>query len=454
MVTDSSEGELIGGRYRLRAFLGAGGMGEVWRAEDERLDRQVAVKLIRPVAGHRRGGGEDDPDSTRRAARFRREAKKTAGLSGHPHIVTVYDFGEDPPYIVMELVQGTPLDVRLRLEGLPAPAEVVAWGVQVCDALAAAHKSHVVHRDLKPSNVIVTGEDIVKILDFGVAGLLPSGPSPTVQSGPPLTATGVFVGTVPYAAPEQIRGHRVDLRADLYSLGCLLYELTVGDPPFGTGPDGEVAARHLLQEPPGFPDRRPEVSPDFERLVLELLAKEPAARPQDARTVRDRLTRLAPADQAHAAEASRRASSTGSSRPGALRLARVFDLYAPDGQPAIGAAHERIALPEERAALLACLRDAPPAVLLPDEPDRVDPTRGAVVPATFRTDGTWVWSDQIAYYLHEYGYAPEPELRRHFATRPERPLPVPARRRSEAGRLVLAEREGSLTGRPSSRPRR
>lgn len=450
-VTDSSAGELIGGRYRLCAPLGAGGMGEVWRAEDERLDRQVAVKLIKPAGGHRWGsGGEEDPAGIRRAARFRREAKKTAGFAVHPNIVTVYDFSEDPLYMVMELVQGTPLDVRLRLDGLPDPAEVVAWGVQVCDALATAHKSRVVHRDLKPSNLIVTGRHTIKVLDFGVAGLLPSGPAPTVDSEPPLTATGVFVGTAPYAAPEQIRGHRVDLRADLYSLGCLLYELTVGKPPFGTGPRGEVAARHLLQEPPDFPDRPQGVSPEFERLVFELLAKEPAARPQDAKTVRDRLMRLAPPGPEHAAGASLRNPSVGSCLPGALRLARVFDLYAPDGRPAIGAAHERIALPEERAALLACLRDAPPAVLLPDEADRVDPVRGRVVPAAFRTDGTWVWSDQIAYYLHQYGYAPEPELRRHFATRGDRQPQVSARRRSEAGRLVLAEPPGSLTGRPSS----
>ncbi|WP_052318973.1 serine/threonine-protein kinase [Streptomyces pluripotens] len=448
--SDSSEGELIGGRYRLRALLGAGGMGEVWRAEDDRLDRQVAVKLIRSVAGHRHGAGEDDPGSPRRVARFRREAKKTAGLSGHPNIVTVYDFGEDPLHIVMELVQGVPLDVRLRLEGLPAPAEVVAWGVQVCDALATAHESHVVHRDLKPSNLIVTGGQTIKVLDFGAAGLLPSGHAPAVDGEPPLTASGVFVGTAPYAAPEQIRGHRVDRRADLYSLGCLLYELTVGEPPFGTAPGGEVAARHLLQEPRGFPVRPQEVSPDFERLVLELLAKDPAARPQDAQTVRDRLTRLAPPDPVHIVGAPLRALNVGAGRPGGLRLARVFDLYAADGRPAIGAARERIALPEERAALLACLRDATPAVLLPDEPDRVDPVRGTVVPAAFRTDGTWVWSDQIAYYLSQYGYAPDPELRRHFVTRPQRQPEVTARRRSEAGRLVLAEPEGSLTGRPSS----
>ncbi|MET7718577.1 serine/threonine-protein kinase [Streptomyces sp. NPDC005407] len=453
MVTDSAGGRLIADRYRLRSLLGAGGMGEVWRAEDERLDRQVAVKLIRSVARHRPDGAERGSGSARRSARFRREAKITAGLAGHPNIVTVYDFGEDPLHVVMELVQGTPLDVHVRLEGLPDPAEVVAWGVQVCDALAAAHASGVVHRDLKPSNLILIGGRTVKVLDFGVAGLLEGGPVAEAGGHTPLTSHGVFVGTPPYAAPEQIRGLRVDLRADLYSLGCLLYELAAGTPPFGSGPEDNVAARHLIEQPPGLRERRPDASPDLERLVLDLLAKEPEARPRDALSVRDRLTGLAlpyPVLDSDAVSASPRTKTSTPGRPGGLRLARVFDLHAPDGSPAIGAAHERIASAEERTALLGYLHDAPAAVLLLPEPDRVDPERGRVVPAVFRTDGTWVWSDQIAYYLDRYGYAPEPELRRYFATRPEQRPQVTARLRSEAGRLVLAEPEGSLTGRPSS----
>lgn len=460
MATGSAEGQegrLIAGRYRLRCLLGAGGMGEVWRAEDQRLGRQVAVKLIRPAARRHRAGSEGDPDRVRRTARFRREAKITAVLSGHPNIVTVYDFGEDPLHVVMELVQGTPLDVRIRLEGPPAQAEVVEWGVQVCDALATAHAAGVVHRDLKPSNLILTGARTVKVLDFGVAGLLEGGPGPVAADLTALTASGMFVGTPPYAAPEQIRGRRVDLRADLYSLGCLLYELTVGEPPFGTGPEGDVVARHLTEEPSGLQLRRPEVSSVFERLVLDLLAKEPDARPADALTVRDRLARLAalphPALGSDAAGNSVLSPAAGPSRTGGLRLARVFDLQALDGGPAIGAAHERITSAEERTALLSCLRDAPAAVLLSPEPDRVAPECGRVVPAGFRTDGTWVWSDQIAYYLDRYGYAPEPELRRYFATRPERRPQATARLRSEAARLVLAEPEGSLTGRPSSATR-
>ncbi|MET7850860.1 serine/threonine-protein kinase [Streptomyces avermitilis] len=454
-TSDSGDGRLIGGRYRLRDRLGAGGMGEVWRAEDLRLDRQVAVKLIRSGERQRPGSADGGRDGARRADRFRLEALITAGFS-HPNIVTVHDFGEDPLYVVMELVRGTPLDVRIRLAALPTPAEVVGWGIQVCDALATAHAKNVVHRDLKPSNLILTGRDTVKVLDFGLAALLEGGRGPVAADRTPLTASGVFVGTAAYAAPEQIRGGPVDLRADLYALGCLLYELTVGEPPFGTGPRGDVAARHLLQEPPRLQPREPRVSRAFERLVLELLAKEPEARPEDARTVRHRLLQLAAPETALRPDAAGTPFGTKtavSGRFGGLRLARVFDVYAPDGRPAIGAAHERIASGEERAALVDCLSGAPAAVLLPPETDRVDPERGRVVPAVFRTDGMWVWSDQIAYYLEQYGYAPEPELRHHFATRPAGKPQVAGRLRSEAGRLVLAEPEDSLTGRPSFRTR-
>ncbi|WP_052424549.1 serine/threonine-protein kinase [Streptomyces fulvoviolaceus] len=390
-----AEGDLIVARYRLRHLLGVGGMGVVWQAEDELLGRQVAVKQIRPGFG--------------RSARFWREARTAARLSGHPHIVTVYDFVEDPLLVVMELVQGTPLDVHVRLTGPPAPSEVVAWGVQVCDALTAAHAQGVVHRDLKPSNLMLTGERIVKVLDFGVAAVREGG-------GARLTADGMVVGTPEYAAPEQRRGAEPDERADLYSLGCVLYELTGGAPPFGRGwANGEWSDR-------------PDVPAGFKNLVGRLLDEDPEFRPKDAPEVRRLLTNL--------------------TLPDGLRLARVFDLCRWDGSPGFGKTHQRIASAEERTALLECLRDGEPVVFLPKEPDRVDPDRGRVVPAHFRTDGTWVWSDQIAYYLDRYGYAPDSELRRYFETRPEQRPAVTARWRGEASRLVRAEPMDSLTGRP------
>jgi serine/threonine protein kinase len=391
-----AEGDLVAARYRLCHLLGSGGMGVVWQAEDQRLGRQVAVKLIRP--------------GLQGTARFLREARIMARLSGHPHIVTVHDLVEEPLLVVMELLRGTPLDVHVRLGGPLDPSEAVAWGVQICDALTAAHAQDVVHRDLKPSNLMLTGEGqrTVKVLDFGVAALLEGG-------GPRLTAEGMFVGTPEYAAPEQHRGAEPDGRADLYSLGCVLHELTMGVPPFGGKCDW---------------NGRPDIPAGFKEVVGRLLEEDPEARPRRAPEVRRLLTALAP--------------------PGRLLLARVFDFHAPDGGPAFGKAHQRIVSAEERTALLECLRDGRVFMLLQHEPDRVEPDRGRVVPAHFRTDGTWVWSDQIAYYLQHYGYAPDPELRRYFETRPAPRPDVTPPSRGEAVRLVLAEPEGSLTGRPFS----
>jgi hypothetical protein len=408
MTTEGSfaEDRVIAARYRLGHILGAGGMGVVWQAEDQLLGRQVAVKLIRP--------------GLQGTARFLREARITARLSPHPHIVTVYDLVEEPLLVVMELVRGTPLDVHVRLCGRTDPSDVVAWGVQICDALTAAHEQGVVHRDLKPSNLMLTGEHrrTVKVLDFGVAALLEA-------AGPRLTGEGKGVGTPGYAAPEQYRGAEPDGRADLYSLGCVLYELTMGVPPFGRKWEGRWRA--------GGGDEwsgRTDIAASFKEVVGRLLEEDPEARPRNAPDVRKLLTALAP--------------------PGRLRLARVFDLHAPDGRPAFGKAHQRIVSAEERTALLECLRDGRAFMLLQPEPDRVEPDRGGVVPAHFRTDGTWVWSDQIAYYLQHYGYAPDPELRRYFETRPDPRPDVTPPSRGEAVRLVLTEPEGSLTGRPSA----
>ncbi|AYC40558.1 serine/threonine-protein kinase [Streptomyces griseorubiginosus] len=387
-------GEVIAGRYRLGRFLDAGGMGVVWEAEDRRLGRRVAVKLIRP--------------GCRATARFLREAKIMARLPVHPHIVTVHDLVEEPLLLVMELVRGTPLDVHVRLGGRPDPSEIVAWGVQICDALSVVHAEDVVHRDLKPSNLMLTGEGgrTLKVLDFGVAALLDG-------DTPRLTAEGAFVGTPGYAAPEQRWRAELDGRADLYSLGCVLHELAVGMPPLGSTANW---------------NGRPDISAGFRDVVGWLLEEDPEARPRDAAEVRRLLTALTP--------------------PGRLRIARVFDLHTRDGGPAFGRAHPRIDSAEERADLLECLRDGRPFMFLQDEPDRVEPNRGRVVPAHFRTDGTWVWSDQIAYYLQRYGYAPDPELRRYFATRPDLRPDVTPPSRGEAVRLIMAESEGSLTGRP------
>ncbi|WKD36119.1 serine/threonine-protein kinase [Streptomyces xanthophaeus] len=273
-------GALLEGRYRLERRLGAGGMGEVWQARDLRLDREVAVKVIsRGVAGDHL-----------LEERFRKEARTAAGLT-HPRIVTVHDHGEvevegSPVlFLVMELVRGRPLTAVLRdhRSGVD-PAAVVRWAVQICEGLAAAHRAGVVHRDIKPANIMVHGpaEADVTICDFGIARF-------AEETGTGLTATGAAIGTPTYMSPEQARGdRRIDGRSDLYSLGCMLYELLAGRPPF-TGSGLSVLSQHLTGEPAPIRDLRPGVPEELERLVLELLAKEPSSRPADAQQVIDRL---------------------------------------------------------------------------------------------------------------------------------------------------------------------
>lgn len=277
-------GALLEGRYRLGRRLGTGGMGEVWQARDLRLDRDVAVKVIsRGVAGDHL-----------LEERFRKEARMAAGLT-HPRIVTVHDHGEVEVegrpvlFLVMELVRGRPLTAVLRehRSGVD-PAAVIRWAVQICEGLAAAHRAGVVHRDIKPANIMVHGpaEADVTICDFGIARL-------AEETGTGLTATGAAIGTPTYMSPEQARGdRRIDGRSDLYSLGCMLYELLAGEPPF-TGSGLSVLSQHLTGDPAPIRDLRPAVPERLERLVLELLAKEPEARPADAEQVIDRLDQAA-----------------------------------------------------------------------------------------------------------------------------------------------------------------
>jgi len=254
--------ELLDARYRLDAEIGRGGMGVVYRATDTRLGREVAVKRILTAS-------DADP------RRLLREARAAARLD-HPHIVRVHDAGlaEGAAYLVMDLVSGPTLN---RLGPLPL-ATVVAVGRQLALALAHAHARGVVHRDLKPENVLIAGTSPlhVKLMDFGLA---------TIQGASRLTQPGVVVGTFTYLAPEQVLGLDVDRRADLYSLGVLLYELVAGRPPFGGGSAPAVLAQHVKAVP--APPRRAdgEIPPALEALILRLLAKDPADRPASAEAV-------------------------------------------------------------------------------------------------------------------------------------------------------------------------
>ena len=251
------------GRYEIRQRLGAGGMGEVYRAFDPRLQREVAIKVIsRRIEG--------DPDVL---ARFEEEARAASALN-HPNIVTVYDIGEHEafPYIVMELIEGE----SLRSEtDEPLPVErIVRLGSQLAGALAAAHERGVVHRDLKPENVVLTPQGVAKILDFGVAQFQPVGLE--VHDLPTLSA-GV-VGTVGYMAPEALTGRPADHRADQFALGAILYELATGCPCFRRSSAAETLVATLREEPEPLAVRRPELPPPLVQLVERCLAKDPTDR--------------------------------------------------------------------------------------------------------------------------------------------------------------------------------
>ncbi len=284
------------GRYQLRERLGAGGMGEVFRAWDCELEREVAVKFIS-------GPAADDP---KRLARFATEARAASALN-HPNILTIHDFGETSgrPYIVMECVEGTTLRRLLQDRPLP-PRQVLDIAVQLSDGLAKAHAAGIVHRDLKPENVMVTSDGLVKIVDFGLAR-----PSPRVEPGladlsgsaetrarPPgaVTAGGVVFGTVGYMSPEQARGERVDHRSDQFALGAILYEMATGRRAFHGQSSVDTLAAIIDREPEPIASLNPSFPPPARWPIERCLAKRAADRyaatedlARELETVRDHL---------------------------------------------------------------------------------------------------------------------------------------------------------------------
>ncbi|MEE8523348.1 MAG: protein kinase, partial [Thermoanaerobaculia bacterium] len=280
------------GAYRIEATLGQGGMGEVYLARDERLDRHVALKRIRadlPVDEHRR-------------ARFRREARAVARLS-HPAIVQIFDLleTEDGDCIVMERVEGTSLEELIARGEIDADL-AVRLGAEIADGLAEAHAKGLVHRDLKPENVIVTPSGHAKILDFGLARTLWFDHGPGEDSleeiSAALTQAGTLVGTVHAMSPEQAGGRSADHRSDLFSLGGLLYEMLTGKAPFRGDNLLDTLRRVTSEEPESLAELRPDLPADWVELVERLLAKAPEDRPQNARVVADALERLRSAPDA------------------------------------------------------------------------------------------------------------------------------------------------------------
>jgi serine/threonine protein kinase len=267
---DESLPRLLGGRYRLEAKLGSGGMGVVFRATDLTMKRAVAVKLIRGV-----DGVALDEEV---AGRFLREAKNTARVQ-HENIIEVYDLGRSDQgdmFFVMELLEGESLSTKIRRDGKMPPAVAVHIARQMCAALHVAHAAGIIHRDLKPANVMLIERggqtDYVKVLDFGVAK------SYTPDQQTQLTHTGMLVGTVEYMAPEQIMGRVVDGRTDIYSLGIVMYRMLTGKAPFRDGGVPALIHAHLNVFPKPMTDTAPELPGALDRVILRCLAKQPEQR--------------------------------------------------------------------------------------------------------------------------------------------------------------------------------
>ncbi|MGD9705880.1 MAG: serine/threonine protein kinase [Acidimicrobiia bacterium] len=254
--------------------IAAGGMGDVWRAHDDVLGRDVAVKVLR----------RDLSSDPRFVERFRREARDTAALS-HPGIATVFDYGEEhgSAYLVMELVPGEPLSDLMARDGAVALPFAISLLLQAADALAVAHRSGLVHRDVKPGNLLVTADGRVKVTDFGIARAMDS---------TSLTATGSVMGTVQYMSPEHVAGQPTTPASDVYSLGVVAYELLCGELPFRADSHIGLAMAHLHDPPTPLPDSVPRA---LHEVIMLALAKDPAARPADAAAFAAELRAVGPA---------------------------------------------------------------------------------------------------------------------------------------------------------------
>jgi len=281
------------GHYEILGSLGAGGMGEVYRAADRTLGREVALKILpAALAG--------DPG---RIERFRREARAVATLN-HPHIVTIYSVEQAAPspastgseqtvvhFLTMELVEGTPLDRLILPAGLPVEM-LVTMATQLADALAAAHDKGIVHRDLKPANVMVTGSGRVKVLDFGLAKVTEASSAGTELETIAQTSDGIVMGTMPYMSPEQVEGQAVDTRTDIFSLGVMLHEMATGARPFQGGSQAALLSAILRDVPASVSHARPGIPGELGDLISRCLEKDRERRLQTAASLREALETL------------------------------------------------------------------------------------------------------------------------------------------------------------------
>jgi serine/threonine protein kinase len=271
-------------QYQLLEKLGSGGMGDVYKAQDTRLNRFVAIKVLPAKMS-------TDPERRRR---FVQEAQAASALN-HPNIITIYDIVTegDAQFMVMEFVSGNTLHDSITAGGLPVP-QVLQYGAQMADALAAAHAAGIIHRDLKPSNVMITRSGLVKILDFGLAKLTDLNPSGDKQSAElgPLTQEGAILGTVSYMSPEQAEGKPVDARSDIFSFGSVLYEMVSGRRAFDGGSSISTLSSVLRDDVRPFADVAPDTPPLLEAIISRCLPKDPNVRWQSMKEIEKALTSL------------------------------------------------------------------------------------------------------------------------------------------------------------------
>jgi hypothetical protein len=332
-------GRLIGGRYRLIAPVGEGGMATIWRAVDEQLDREVAVKLLREQFGSDAGF----------AARFRQEARAAGSLS-HPNIVPVYDYGTDTDgsqFIVMQLVEGDNLATVLRERSVLETDDAVRVALGVASALEAAHRRGLVHRDVKPGNILITDDGDVKVTDFGIARAVAEAS---------MTVTGTTLGSVHYFSPEQARGDEVTGASDVYALGIVLYEMLTGRRPFEGDSAAGVALKRLNEDPPPPSTYRP-VPSGLSAIVMRALQREPRDRFPDAGSFAEAL-RVWQKDPAAGASAAGVAAAAGSPPPAAAPI-------PPSGEPTVYVP-PRVAMPSDRTPSGV----GPPPGGTPDEEER------------------------------------------------------------------------------------
>ena len=301
--------------YRINAVLGAGGMGEVYRATDTKLAREIALKVLPP----------DMASDSDRLARFQREARAVAALN-HPNVVTLFSVeeAENVHFITMELIEGQRLDQLISASGLPSDRIIEIAGA-IAEALAAAHEKALVHRDLKPANVMVTNEGRVKVLDFGLAkdaGTATANDTTLTAAG--LTQAGTVMGTPAYMSPEQVTGRPLDHRSDLFSFGVVVHEMATGRRPFEGSSSAELISSILRDTPLSVTDVRPELPADLARVVRRCLEKDPRSRMQTARDVINEFRDLARVASSSVATSTTTIRATPAADSGALRAAEGF----------------------------------------------------------------------------------------------------------------------------------